>query len=132
MKRMQRAAAAIGATAALASASAFAAAPANAYPHYWSCSNAYAASQCYDNAGQTYNPWRGVKIDVGDFTVPTVCAKGITAAGNIRSGSVCSFNTFQARACFSGPTPETLAYGYWNGGSGTRPVHGHAETSFCP
>lgn len=105
---------------------------AQAYVHNWSCT-AYAASQCYDYQGVQYNSWQGVKADVGDYVLPEVCAKGITAASNIRAGSGCASNAFQKRACFSGGTPDTWGYVYWAGGlAGPYPISGRGDTSTCP
>jgi hypothetical protein len=105
---------------------------ASAYPHGWSCTAA-AYSQCYDYSGTYYNPWRGVAADIADNVRPGVCAKGITAAGNIRSGSGCSPNPAHSwRACFSGGTPETLAYVYWGGSGGSIYIAGRARTERCP
>ena len=107
---------------------------ASAFPHNWSC-YAYSASQCYDYQGypSLYYPWLGVKADVGDFVLSEVCAKGITAAGNYRTGSGCATNTFQKRACFSGGSPDSWAYVYWGGGyAGQITVSGRASTDGCP
>jgi hypothetical protein len=106
---------------------------ASAYPHAWQCTAAEYI-QCYDNTGTQYNPWRGVVSDLGDNARPHVCAKGITANNNIRSGSGCTPNlAYSFRACFSGGTPDTWGYVYW-GGNNTGPIliRGRARTERCP
>ena len=115
-------------------ASGTAASTASAFPHNWSC-YAYSASQCYDYRGypNLYYPWLGVKADVGDYILSEVCAKGITAAGNYRTGSGCATNTFYKRACFSGGSPSSWAYVYWGSGYGGQiTIYGRASTDGCP
>jgi hypothetical protein len=105
---------------------------ASAYGHTWSCSAAADGSQCYDYSGTIYNPWLGVYAYVYDYSLPSVCAKGITAAGNIRSGSGC-MGGFYDRACFSGGSPSSWGYVYWDGiPGGYYPIEGHASTDSCP
>ncbi|HEX4344863.1 MAG TPA: hypothetical protein VHZ31_04815 [Solirubrobacteraceae bacterium] len=124
----------IGAVAGVAAGST-AASPATAFPHNWNC-YAYSAGQCYDYQGyppNIYYPWLGVKADVGDYVLSEVCAKGITAAGNYRTGSGCATNDFQKRACFSGGSPDSWAYVYWGGGyTGQITIYGTASTDGCP
>ena len=109
---------------------------AGAYTHGWSCYS-YAASQCYDDAytrgGTQYNPW----VYVHGYTAATsdtLCAKGITAAGNLRTPQACAYNVHDVAACFAGSGtgyPESWAYVYWNGSGTQRHIDGDANTVVC-
>ncbi len=101
-----------------------------AYGHSWSCGTAYSGSQCYDDSGTQYNPWLEIDGQVGASSVHETCAKGITAAGNIRTGSGCFGATFVV-ACFTSATPDSWAYVYWDGSGGPYGINGHASTTSC-
>jgi len=121
--------AAVAVVAALAG-TAVVASPAQAYQHWWNCPTAYSAGQCYDYSGTYYNPWEHITINVSN-TSNHVCAKGVTAAGNIRS-SVCAVNTTTDGTCYTSASPETLAYGYWlDTYTGSRSISGTANTIGC-
>jgi hypothetical protein len=70
-------------------------------------------SQCFDTRGIIYNPWfdSQTSTDSGG-SVPGICAKAITAAGNLKSGSGCATNTWQ-RTSYYATSPDSQAYGYW-------------------
>jgi hypothetical protein len=85
---------------------------ARGYVHQWQCYSA-SASQCYDPTPCCHG-W----IQVSNQTSVTkyeVCAKAVTAAGNIRTGSGCNLNTFGRSSCLAGETPSSTAYVYWAG-----------------
>lgn len=104
---------------------------AGAYGHGWSC-NAASGSQCYDDAytrgGQQYNAWRSVIASMS-ATSAQVCAKGITAAGNIKIGSGCNNGTTNRTSCLNSDPPESWAYVYWAGTGTIRLINGAAQTS---
>ena len=96
-------------------------APARAegYVHTWNCASWYAYDQCFDLAGQRYNAWEYVQVDYlngigGGTSVNGTCAKAITAAQNIRSGSGCS-SSLVHYANIAGGYPTSWAYVYWGG-----------------
>lgn len=109
-----------------------------AYSHSWSWGTSPAAcnpigpdTRCYDNQGATYNPW--VVLGGGSYanTAPTVCAKSVTAAGNLRSsvtGGYCNYNYGNVYVVLTSATPESRAYVYWANGSGTKFLAGTATT----
>jgi hypothetical protein len=101
---------------------------AQAYIHVWSC-QAASAVQCYDNSGQQYNPWAQVSASMSAVS-NQVCAKAITAAGNIRTGSGCNFNTTARLSCFSYALPDSWAYVYWAGNGTVRTINGRADTIY--
>ena len=104
--------------------------PSSGYAHDWSCVRG-SANTCTDTTGQQYNSWRQVVADMGDFiSVYEVCAKGRTAAGNVRNGAGngCWNNTFYRQTCFYPETPQTEAYVYWGGSGGSRTINGNAQT----
>ncbi len=93
---------------------------AGAYSHTQSC-NQPSAGVCWDFVGQTYNAWERIQNSMsGGAVVSEVCAKGVTAAGNIRNGSGCSNNTSFRDSDIVGGTPESRAYAYWGGAGGSR------------
>jgi hypothetical protein len=85
---------------------------ASGYAHQWQCYSASAA-QCYDPSPCCHG-WIQVSNRI-PVTRYEVCAKAITAAGNIRTGSGCNFNTFGRSSCLTGETPSSTAYVYWAG-----------------
>lgn len=87
-----------------------------AYSHAQPCYSA-AYLNCYDAQGQTYNPWVLVDntMQAGGGQFPGVCAKAVTQAGSIKSGSTCLANTSGATA-YLAASPTSLAYGYWGDG----------------
>jgi len=101
-----------------------------AYTHSWSC-GAASYVQCYDNAGQQYNPWAYVRASM----VPnssTICAKAITAAGNLRNPQACLSNTNLVAACLNPAFyPESWAYVYWGGPGTIRTINGYANSTNC-
>jgi len=93
-----------------------------AYTHSWSCSR-NSGNTCSDSAGQTYNPWIQVYVQMNPFRdVHELCAKGVTAAGNQRSpasgDTSCDFGVTLHSVCFIGSSPDSLAYTYWDGPGG--------------
>lgn len=104
---------------------------AHAFSDSWACSNYVSAQKCYSGAG--YHSWVRVTGFVhnaaGDgVSVYETCAKGITAAGNIRSGSGCAINFYLRESLFSGGTPMTVGYNYWGGSGGPWYLNGTANT----
>lgn len=98
---------------------------AEAYSDLWSCSNAYSAQTCYSGAG--YHSWQDVAAGIGPSR-SEICAKGVTAAGNIRSGSGCNYNTNYRYSGFSGGTPTSAGYVYWAGSGSATDINGSAAT----
>jgi hypothetical protein len=111
---------------------------AQAYYHFWGgapgspapsnpqiCWSIVAYGQCWDGAGQTYNAWVRVEVwfqfDFHPSNYNGTCAKAITEAGNVKSGSTCS--AFDQSGGNLAASPSSRAYGYW-GGSGAGPVYG--------
>jgi hypothetical protein len=102
-----------------------AAATANAATDHWVCNSYYSAQRCY--AGTGYRSYVEVTNSMG-ARKSEVCAKGVTAAGNVRSGSGCNHNTIGRVSCFSGASPHSAAYVYWAGSGGPAGVIGDART----
>jgi hypothetical protein len=104
----------LGTAATLLSALALHAPPAFAFVNNWGCNSTGSGQICYSTAG--YHSYLEVTA-VLQYARPEVCTKGITAAGNIRTGSGCNYNFVNYRtSCFAGGTPNSLAYYYWGGG----------------
>ena len=57
-----------------------------------------------------------------------ICAKGVTAAGNRRTGSGCNINANVRHSCFDGINPYSAAYVYWAGGGSPTSIAGDART----
>lgn len=98
-----------------------------AYGHTWGCTGWPAYERCNDYSGVQYNPWVAVRAFNGNVP-PEICAKAITAAGNIRTGSGCSYCSSDRISSISGGTPDSWAYVYWGGWSGTQVITGNAST----
>ena len=98
---------------------------ADAYADYWGCYNFYSAQTCWSGAG--YHSWTFVVAAIGPNR-SEVCAKGVTAAGNVRSGSGCSYNTNGRTSLFSGGTPMSAGYVYWAGSGSPTQINGAAST----
>ena len=76
------------------------------------CGNYYSAQICWVGFG-----YHGIK-QVTEFQHARrseSCAKGRTAAGNIRTGSGCNYNTDSRISKWSDPSPYSAGYGYWAG-----------------
>ena len=101
---------------------------ASGYVHRWSCQRT-AYDPCRDYSGQRYNPWMWVYIRM--YARSGMCAKGVTAAGNLRSPQACVDGAYEVGACFDGRYPETWAYGYWGGSGTVRTIDGYANTDLC-
>ncbi|HEU4974625.1 MAG TPA: hypothetical protein VFT50_06005 [Baekduia sp.] len=114
---------------ALVTGSAWSAPAAHAFSHSWSCPGAYAANQCYDYEGQQYVDWAQVTTSISSSAYQ-VCAKSITAANNVRSNT-CSYNTTIDITCYTYDLPESWAYAYWAGSSGTRTINARADQAYC-
>lgn len=84
----------------------------------------YDARSCWTSSGQIcqltsgYHGWYQIAYGSLNGSKPEVCAKAITAAGNIRAASGCIYPGSWTLRCLGGPSPSTSAYGYW-GGSGS-------------
>lgn len=113
-------------------ASAVGAAPAGAYVHQWdpnsspaACNNLPSDTRCYDNQGQTYNPWRSLSAtSMAGRNLPELCVKAITSSNNLRSTTTgssnddyCVSNGGYRLINLIGATPESRGYVYWNWGS---------------
>jgi len=98
---------------------------AHGYSHLWSCQGG-SGSQCYDFSGQRYNRWIQSSNEIQEIK-SEVCAKAITAAGNVRSGSGCNGNSFGRISSYF-PDPESQAYGYWGGSGNFQTNIGKANT----
>lgn len=98
---------------------------ADAYEDFWGCSNSYSAQTCWSGAG--YHSWVVVAAAIGPSRAE-ICAKGVTAAGNVRSGSGCNYNTSTRGSGFSGGTPASAAYVYWAGSGSPTQINGSAGT----
>ncbi len=78
-------------------------------------------ANCYTYSAQTCwvgNGYRGnIEVDAELWYTARseVCAKGVTAAGNIRTGSGCSYNTGVRDSYFSYHEPASAGYAYWAG-----------------
>ena len=85
----------------------------------WQCYLYGSADRCFEPS-YNYRGWYEVS-DYMNSTRPTNCAKAVTAAGNVRSGSTCwEYYIVQAVACLGSGEPTTRAYTYWAGtGSAT-------------
>lgn len=117
---------------------------ASAYVHNWGLSTGIcnpwpSNTRCTDNAGQTYNPWIQNSFGVStEQAMYEVCAKAVTAAGNLRSTTTGSDNedycagggALTTGNTLSSSTPESKAYGYYNvnGDSVLRNGQGRAVT----
>jgi hypothetical protein len=66
-------------------------------------------------------------------TSDQVCAKMITAAGNVRTAvnGACANNTRTKYACYSGAGPAGLAYVYWAGAGSVREINGNRGSAYC-
>jgi hypothetical protein len=95
------------------------------YIDRWSCGNYYSAQTCY--AGTGYRSYIEITNNIGARKAE-VCAKGVTAAGNIRSGSGCNHNALGRVSCISSASPHSAAYIYWAGGGGPTTNTGAAKT----
>lgn len=102
---------------------------ASAYRHAWTCNTA-SYNRCFDNTGTIYNPWFWSHA-VMSATSDTICAKAITAAGNVRTPQACFNNSREVGACFSYNYPESHAYVYWGGAGTVREINGDANTQGC-
>jgi hypothetical protein len=91
----------------------------------WSCPNYSSAQTCW--AGTGYRGYIEVVATLG-ATRSEVCAKAVTAAGNIRTGSGCQYNAFYRRSCLAGSSPNSAAYVYWAGSGSAINVYGQAAT----
>ncbi len=91
----------------------------------WACGNYFSGQTCY--AGTGYRSYIEVVNAMGVFKYE-VCAKGVTAAGNRRTGSGCSNNAKVRISCFDGISPYSAAYIYWGGGGDPATVFGEAKT----
>jgi hypothetical protein len=102
---------------------------ASAYTHNWGPNYYPADTRYYDSAGATYNPFRYVLAE-SNTQLPEICSKAVTQAGNLRSSTTgyCNYNYASHDTEMSGGTPETNAYIYWNGATGSRSLTGHAGT----
>jgi hypothetical protein len=93
---------------------------AEAYLHSQVCPHYTSAQVCW--SGDGYHSNTEVVLQIGAYGNPAfqneVCAKAVTAAGNIRTGSGCAgagFATSQRVSCLVGGTPDSAAYGYYGG-----------------
>jgi hypothetical protein len=91
------------------------------------CNSYTSGQQCW--AGTGYRSYIEITNTMGG-AVYEVCAKGITEAQNLRTGSGCNNNASGRVSCFSGGSPLSAAYIYWGGTtpSGTAGVIGRART----
>lgn len=105
------------------------AAPAQGFVHNWSCSSAASAVQCYDYQGQQYVDWAQISAYT-NVTVPNLCAKSITAAGNVRSNTCSSYTTLDI-TCYTYDLPESWAYVYWSGSGSNKAITGRADQAYC-
>jgi hypothetical protein len=103
---------------------------AHAFAHNWAC-NAASAVQCYDYEGQQYVDWAQVTASM-DYVSSDVCAKSITAAGNVRANS-CMHAVNYDITCYTSSTPDSWAYVYWAGAGSPsiRNINGRASQAFC-
>lgn len=99
----------------------------------------YDAGSCWTSSGQVcqlsgYHGWYQIAYG-GDVSKPEMCAKAVTAAGNIRSGSGCIYPGSWTLRCLSGASPNSSAYGYWGGSgsaiTGQTQAWSPSEHSFC-
>lgn len=74
----------------------------------------YSAQKCHTSG---YHGWSAWGTNVESYS-SEVCAKAITAAGNIRAGSGCNYNNSVIIVCTYSTWPATNVYGYWAGGGG--------------
>jgi hypothetical protein len=106
---------------------------AEAWAHRWNCTVG-SAQVCWDVSGQFYNPWISVVVWSGG-TVSELCAKAVTQANNLRTGSGCSYTTSSRVSCIASATPDSQAYVYWGGSGGPHGLQGDARTAddniFC-
>lgn len=110
--------------------------PATADTVTWACYSYSSAQTCW--AGTGYRGYKEVGNSTSDgggaVTRSEVCAKAVTAAGNIRTGSGCSYNTWLRGSCLSSSSPNSAAYVYWAGSSSATNNNGWAYTpssSWC-
>jgi hypothetical protein len=103
---------------------------AQAYTHGWSCARV-SADPCYDTTGTTFNSWVFIHASMS-ATSSHVCAKGVTALGNVRQPETCQTGTTESSVCYvTGGTPDTHAFVYWDGPGTTRTINGDANTLVC-
>ena len=105
---------------------------ATAYVHSWSCQSG-SGGTCPDLSGQIFNPWLGLQAQMDPLRdVHQLCAKAVTAAGNLRSPapgySSCGYGIFLIGVCLISDTPDSQAYIYWDGPGGPYGIEGLAET----
>jgi len=81
----------------------------------WNNCKSWSAQKCY--VGNGYHGIIKVHSGVWFMTPYEMCAKAATAAGNIRTGSGCNYNTGSRTSLWSDPSPLSGAYGYWGGGA---------------
>lgn len=102
----------------------------HAYTHSWSCTRG-SANTCTDATGQQYNSWMQIIASVASGA-SEVCAKGRTAAGNVRAGAgngcTTGSNVTYRVTCLYPETPQTEAYVYWGGSGGPKSISGSADT----
>jgi hypothetical protein len=103
---------------------------AGAYTHTWDCYSYANAQKCYDPSPCCHS-WIEVQVALINDPRYNVCAKAVTAAGNIRSATnaMCGVNTDLHTTCLISETPSSTAYVYWAGDyGGLAHDHGFAAT----
>lgn len=65
-----------------------------------------------------------------NYSFPEVCAKAVTAAGNLRSATnaYCGYGAYDHTTYIDGATPNSLAYGYYGGCQCFNVITGRAGT----
>lgn len=96
------------------------------YYHLWNCGAQGSTATCYD-PDTSPNPW----LDVQNSTTYqryNVCAKAVTDASNIKSGSGCSTNATYRCSSLAAASPYSTGYTYWAGTGGSVTNDGRADT----
>lgn len=89
------------------------------------CDNYSSSQVCYggDNY-HTYNVVAAQTVGSSD----SVCAKAVSEAGTVKTGSGCNNFTTQRTSNLASTTPISASYVYWAGNGGARRISGIAQT----